>query len=344
LSPDGTTVVYVADQETDDEPALYSVPATGGEATRLTGAMVAGVLILEIVISADNQWVVYRADQQTAGTQELYSVPVGGGEVAKLNVPVSGSYFVFPQRISPDSARVVYATGNANGQRDLYSVPIAGGDSTLLNPTALDCCFNLSFSLAPGGERVVYADDREETNVVELWSVPLAGGAVSKLNGPLVEGGGLYGYRLSEDGSWVVYTADQELDGFPTGHRVPVAGPAGDEERIWYRAAAAGYEIDLARSRVVVLGNEALVDGVVRLWSFPLLGDPDPGGGEELVPRAAFVAGGDADAFRLAADGTILYRADQLQNDKLELFAVPLTVFWDDFESGETDAWSAEGP
>ena len=46
----------------------------------------------------------------------------------------------------------------------------------------------------------------------------------------------------------------------------------------------------LGSAHVVVLGNEALVDSIVRPWSFPLDGTPAPNAGTELVPGAAQAA------------------------------------------------------
>jgi hypothetical protein len=159
--------------------------------------------------------------------------------------------------------------------------------------------------ISPDSQRVVYLADQQTDGVYELFSVPILGGAVTRLNDLLVAGGDVTSFKISDDSEWVVYVADQEIDGLPTGHRAPIAGPAGSAERIWYRAHAFDpwdYAIDTPRGRVIVNGNQTLVDGIVRLWSFPLAGSPDPGGGEELVPASAFDPDGDVVEFVLYPD------------------------------------------
>ena len=66
VSPDGSTVVYRADQDTDDVTELYSVPIGGGAVTKLNGALPAGgsVFYSGYQISPDGSTVVYNADQE----------------------------------------------------------------------------------------------------------------------------------------------------------------------------------------------------------------------------------------------------------------------------------------
>ena len=142
----------------------------------------------------------------------------------------------------------------------------------------------------------------------------------------------------------MVYVADQIVDEYPMGFRVPIAGPYTSATLIWSRAYAVDYSIDPSHDRVVVLGNAALVDSIVRPWAFPLGGTPDPNGGEELVPKSAFDPDGDVSSMQLYDDGTLLYRGDQLTDGLIELFAVPASIFWDSFESGDRSAWSASVP
>jgi Tol biopolymer transport system component len=348
LTGDGQRVVYCADQQTDNVLELYSVPIAGGGVTKLNGALVAGGNVDQFFfrIAANSQRVVYRADQETNNRWELFSVPILGGAVTKLNGVLVADGDVDSYEISANSLRVVY-TADQQTVRELYSVSIAGGAVTKLNGVLVAGGNVGGKKISPDSQRVVYAADQQTDSVYELFSVPILGGAITRLNDPLVAGGDVRSFKISDDSEWVVYLADQELAGVPTGHRAPIAGPAGSAERIWYRANASGssdYAIDTPRGRVIVRGNQTLVDGIVRLWSFPLTGTPDPGGGEELVPASAFDPDGDVEGFSLYPDGTILYHGDQTTDGHLELYAVPAMVFWDGFESGDTTAWSSAVP
>ena len=73
ISQDSKTVVYVADQDTDDVNELYSVPIGGGTSIKLNSTLVSGGDVSSFVdISSDSTTVVYVADQDTDGVNDLY--------------------------------------------------------------------------------------------------------------------------------------------------------------------------------------------------------------------------------------------------------------------------------
>jgi Tol biopolymer transport system component len=338
----GARVVYMADQETAGVVELYSVPIAGGAAVKLNGALDPGSYVREFELSPDGAWVVYQAGSTTL---EIYSVPAAGGVATRLNGALVAGGGVQSWRIAPDSQRVAYRADQlTHGVFELFSVPIGGGTAIKLSGALVAGGNVAAFEFAPFGARLVFYADKQVDGVIELYSVAASGGSVTKLNDPLVAGGNVQRFEISADGAWVVYLADQEVDGWNTGHRVPIAGPAGSAETIWTRAVTSGslrpFAIDLSRGRVIVRGNEAFVDGIVRLWSFPLLGTPDPDGGEELVAAADFPAGGDVTDFRLGPEGTIVYLADQEVDEQIDLYSLPKWIFWDDFESGDSSRWS----
>ncbi len=81
ISPDGNTVVYIADRDTDNIFELYSVPIAGGTNTKLSGTMVTDGDVSfgagkRFQFSPDGQTVVYLADQEINGTPELFAVPI----------------------------------------------------------------------------------------------------------------------------------------------------------------------------------------------------------------------------------------------------------------------------
>jgi hypothetical protein len=87
FSPDSSRVLYVADQTTNDVFEVFSVRSTGGVATKLNGALVAGgnVSTPGPRFSPDSSRVLYLADQTTNDVVELFSVPSAGGTAIKLN-------------------------------------------------------------------------------------------------------------------------------------------------------------------------------------------------------------------------------------------------------------------
>ena len=75
FSPDGSRVLYLADQETNGVIELYSVAAGGGTPVKLNTALPSGgdVYSSGIQFSPDGSRVLYRADQETDDVWELYS-------------------------------------------------------------------------------------------------------------------------------------------------------------------------------------------------------------------------------------------------------------------------------
>jgi hypothetical protein len=99
ITPDNSSVVYVADETTQDVIEIYRVPfATPGVSTKLNGPLGTDrTLDLQHffggeppAITPDSSAVVYRASQTTAGVFELYRVPFATPTVStKLNGPLT---------------------------------------------------------------------------------------------------------------------------------------------------------------------------------------------------------------------------------------------------------------
>jgi hypothetical protein len=94
IAPDNSSVVYVADETTNDVIEIYRVPfSTPGVSTKLNGPLVAGggvQLFDTFSITPDSSSVLYIADQTTNGAFELYRVPFATpGVSTKLNGPLT---------------------------------------------------------------------------------------------------------------------------------------------------------------------------------------------------------------------------------------------------------------
>lgn len=95
IAPDNSSVVYVADETTNDVLEIYRVPFSApGVSTKLNGPQVAGrdvsILPGDFSITPDSSSAVYRTDQTTEGVFELYRVPFATpGVSSKLNGPLT---------------------------------------------------------------------------------------------------------------------------------------------------------------------------------------------------------------------------------------------------------------
>jgi Tol biopolymer transport system component len=341
LSPDGSRVVYRADQDTDGVVELYSVPITGPALTgvKLNGSLVSGGGVSDVfLISPDGQYVIYRADQQTNEVYELYSVPITGPALAgvKLNgaMVAGGGVSWADFAVSPDSQYVVYrADQQIRDVAELYSVPIMGpaGAGVKLNGSLVaggDVSSRLLIS--PDSGRVIYSADQEVDEVYELYSVPITGpaGAGAKLNGPLPFGGDvLPEFLISVDSARVVYVADQQVDEVYELYSVPVAGPAGAGIRLNDTLPPGGdvmsnFLISPDGARVVYRAD-AETDGVLELYSVPIAGPPAAG----TRLNSPLPPGGHVRASFLVSPGSerVVYLADQTLDEVFDLFSAPIT-------------------
>jgi len=215
ITPDGSRVIYKADQETHSVAELYSVPAGGGSAVKISGYLVGTDTqtgVHEWSVCPDGKRVVFRAPGDEVGKDELYSVPVGGGTRTKLNGTVQTRVGSF--KVAPDGSLVAYvADENASGVFDLHVVPPTGSGtwSPKLN-VDLNSGDAISFyEFTPDALRLVYTVYRPSTGVEELYSVPVGGGTSVRLNPSQPSGYYVRRVKISPDGTHVVFMSGQEV-------------------------------------------------------------------------------------------------------------------------------------
>lgn len=217
FSPDGTRVLYRADQNSDEVFEIFSVASTGGTPVRLNGPLVTNgdVDRRDLQFSPDSTRVLYRADQNTDEVFEIFSVPSVGGTPAKLNgLLVNGGEVAEGAAFSPDSSLVIYRADQAMDEvTELYSVPSTGGAPIRLNDPLVAGGNVMSALFSPDGSRVAYLADQDSNDVFELYLVPSGGGTPTKISAPMTPGGNVIDWQFSPDGRSVVYRADQDTDG-----------------------------------------------------------------------------------------------------------------------------------
>ena len=218
LSPSGDRALFAADQEEDSRVEVFVVPALGGSAVKLNGALVEGgsVTAGSQRFGANGARVLYRADQNIDEVFEIFSVASTGGLAVPLNGPLvtNGDVRSEGLQFSPDSSHVLYTADQDEDEvYELFSVPTSGGLAVKLNGDLVnggDVMDDAVFS--PTGGRVLYRADQDVDDVVELYSSPGAGGNSIRLNDDLVIGGNVERASFSPDGKQVAYLADQDVD------------------------------------------------------------------------------------------------------------------------------------
>lgn len=210
FTPDGQTVVYLANQDEDYVGEVYAVAVTGGPTTKLNPSLPVDGDVSDFVVSPDGQHVVYFADQLTDDVVEAFSVPIGGGSSQRMNADLA-SGTVEDLVITPDGQRVLFrARHQSTGEIELHSTAIAGGLPFTLNPPLPDRGAVTQFAVTPDGSSVVYAATQVSLGTLDLYSVPSTGGPVQKLSAE-ADYGGVREFEITSDGTRVVYRADHAL-------------------------------------------------------------------------------------------------------------------------------------
>lgn len=215
ITPDGSAVVYRADQNTDEVFELYRTVLGTATNSRLNPAYAGGQDIETFVILPDSTGVIYRADQNTDGVSELYRVLFANAPTSdRLVAPalVNGQN-VGAFAVTADSANVVYIANRPFATSQVFFVPAGGGANIQLNGVLTANGNVTDAAVTPDGLSVVYRADQDNDEVFELYRVTLATpGTSTKLNGPLVAGGDVTSFGVIPGSSGVVYIADQTTD------------------------------------------------------------------------------------------------------------------------------------
>jgi Tol biopolymer transport system component len=185
VTPDSSTIVYLADENVVNKRAVLQRPIGGGAKTQLNPALAGGGAVF-VTISPDGSRVGYLADQDTAGVTEVYSAVLGSsGSGTRLNMPMSGNQFADTLNISPDSGTVLYeADQETAGTVELFGAPI---DATA-NPSTLhgltspdDAGFFAGLGTPIVGSRAVYTV--LGASATDLYNVPFDGsGPFAQIN------------------------------------------------------------------------------------------------------------------------------------------------------------------
>ncbi len=328
FSGNGEWVVYRASDESRD--ALYCLSTNGGNPTALSGDLATGGLVQSWQLSQDGNRVIYLADQETLGLTEVFVVSMPDGVVQKLNGPLVEHGSTRGAFADAAGSRIAFIAGEISGDftgtfYELFSVPASGGESNRLSGPLVTGGDVAELFVRTDGERILYLADQDIDETWELYSASLGGGSPVKLNGPLASGGDVLadGIAFSPIGDRAVYVADQEQDQRFELYSVPTLG--GTPVRLNAMLANGG-DVTPGSQRFSPDGARVLFhadqdeDDVFEIYSVP------SGGGTTQRLNGELVHGGDVNwrGVQFNLDGTrVLYTADQLVNEKHELFSVP---------------------
>ena len=320
ISPDGSRIVYLSEQAGVNE--LYSVPITGGTATKLSPALVANGDVLNLYgITPDGNWVVYSADQDVDGRMELYSVPITGGTVNQLNTDVGYSLIIASIEITPDSQHVVVVMDQTSpSTNEIYSIPIDGSaaPTRLVNTPPGERVFNF-YAISPDSTYVAFAMGANPGIAFPyLAQIGVNGAAQIGTNFPIIGVGEL---QISPDSNYLVYAANLSA-GVTELFSAPISVP-GTATRLNSTPLPFGGEVEMyvitSDSARVIYNAEQNIDNQIELYSVPI------GGGSPITLANALPDSQDISEIRLSDDGSrlIYWTADPAAPfTRRELFAM----------------------
>lgn len=153
LSGDGTTALYIGDQDTDETFEVYTSLLVGGGPTKVSGAMTtdgdASQLPGARVVSLDGMTQAYLADQVTNDLREVFTVTAGtdvrahaalaaGDTVDLVNLSTDDARVLFRKETVADSKVALYSTAVGTSTDVRVSAELSSATADILEYATLE--------------------------------------------------------------------------------------------------------------------------------------------------------------------------------------------------------------
>jgi len=320
-SADGRSVVFLADQETDEEFRVYHVPASGRAAPTRVGNFSFLNAQIELALSPFEERVV---EYRSTSNSFLYTVgwQPGGSEIDVAYGKVLG-----PLLFSPDGRYLIFRRSQIGSGSELVRATFDGVDPlSLLRVGSRDV---KAFRITRDQRYVLTLAEITAARRFEIYRVPFEGGPAVRLHAPIANNRAVEDYAISPDETQVVFRCDVRVNNDLELFVVPLEGLDAPPRRL------NGDVLDYALSpdgRRVVYRADARIDGRAELFSVPLApsvpGHGRPTGGDDepdVVALTVLETGtGVEDDWRIAPDGRQVFFRAALGGGATRLWRVPL--------------------
>jgi dipeptidyl aminopeptidase/acylaminoacyl peptidase len=198
--PDGSGLVYSADDKGDEFTQLYRLPVGGGSPETLTDKPKVRNYTGVEPFSPDGRWLAYSANDRVETEQDVLIRDLETGEVRRL-VAEEGAFWAGPW--SPDGQSIVVAEMRGNTDFRLSRVPATGGERvSVLDSSAKNMPIGFS---ADGSQLYLTSDGGRDHEAVA--ALALADGVVSIVDGPDWD---MDGAALSADHRVLVWVVNED--------------------------------------------------------------------------------------------------------------------------------------
>lgn len=211
ISPDGTSVLFIAEVGSTFGRCLYQVPIDGGTADALSPVL-SGTYISHAEYTPDGETVVY-IDRNNAVSGGLFEVPTTGGDATGINVALEANWKVINFVVSPDSSAVAYRISHSSQYISEVVLSSLTGNAGVVASLSIGYAAATLHPLAPDGFLAIIHDDPGE-----LWKFSVSSGFFEQLSTPSESARVV---AVSSDGSSAYYSvrfesAIRELRAVPT--------------------------------------------------------------------------------------------------------------------------------
>ncbi len=215
-----------ADKFQDELFELFVVSSGGGDAARVSGAVLPGRTVSKFAWSPDGFNVAFLSDLRSAGVVELFVAPADGsiaptavsgtlapgGNVTSFAWAPQGTHLAFVADKHIDEVFELYVTSASPN-----ATPLQISDVNAPRGGKFDGV--TSFAWSTDGALLAWVADARRNDVYELFVARSSGGEVRRVSGEMPALGGAFDgvakFSWSPDGSQLAYLADQQLDDVP---------------------------------------------------------------------------------------------------------------------------------
>jgi hypothetical protein len=304
--------------QTPPDYAIRQLSPAGEPASRVSGSW---------AVDPRGEWVTFVGDVESAGADAVYAMRRNGSELHRLS-PLAATGAIAQLAFSPDGRRVLYRGDlEVDGLVEIWSVaPWGSAASAVKLNGPLAGAGVLYFRVGEAGDRIAYV--AETAGGRQAWSVPFAGPSALgvRLDPPAVGDETLLNVLFRPDGAHLLLQFHDLVASSARIFTVPTAGPAAaaillaDETPGGCAALAVDFTPDSAH--LVFAGFCPPGATPRQLWSVPAAGPPTAA----VSLGGSVVAGGAIQSLVLSPDSQYLvFSADRLVDERVELFSVPVT-------------------